>query len=154
MVGSSAMSSRGAHEIAMAPTMRWRMPPDIWCGYSPTRDSGAEMRTDFSRSLARLQAPGAPHALVHAERLRDLVPDGEERIQRGHRILQDHRDALAANAPHLDVGLGAEILALEEDLPARDLGRGRQQAQDGQRERALAGAGLAHDAEGAARLEA
>ena len=44
----------------MAPTMRWRMPPDIWCGYSPTRDSGAEMRTAFSRSLARLHAPARP----------------------------------------------------------------------------------------------
>ena len=33
VVGSSAISRRGAQEMPMAPTMRWRMPPDIWCGY-------------------------------------------------------------------------------------------------------------------------
>jgi len=35
------MSTRGSHEIAMAPTMRWRMPPESWWGYSRTRVSGA-----------------------------------------------------------------------------------------------------------------
>jgi hypothetical protein len=58
VVGSSAISKAGSHEIAMAPTIRWRMPPDIWCGYSPTRVSGAEMRTALRSSLARAQAVG------------------------------------------------------------------------------------------------
>ena len=67
VVGSSAMSSAGSHEMAMAPTMRWRMPPDIWCGYSRTRVSGAEMRT--AREQVRAPAPTPPAAamrLVHA----------------------------------------------------------------------------------------
>ena len=32
VVGSSAISSCGSHESAMAVITRWRMPPDIWCG--------------------------------------------------------------------------------------------------------------------------
>ena len=41
----------------MAPTMRWRMPPESWCGYSRTRSSGAAMRTARSSSRACAQAP-------------------------------------------------------------------------------------------------
>ena len=32
VVGSSAMSSAGLHDSAMAIMTRWRMPPEIWCG--------------------------------------------------------------------------------------------------------------------------
>jgi hypothetical protein len=32
VVGSSAMSSAGLHDRAMAIITRWRMPPDNWCG--------------------------------------------------------------------------------------------------------------------------
>ena len=32
VVGSSAMSTVGLHESAIAIIARWRMPPDIWCG--------------------------------------------------------------------------------------------------------------------------
>ena len=32
VVGSSAISSCGWHESAIAIITRWRMPPDIWCG--------------------------------------------------------------------------------------------------------------------------
>ncbi len=56
MVGSSAISSRGAQEMAMAPTMRWRMPPDIWCGYSPSRWLAAGILTALSSPPARSQA--------------------------------------------------------------------------------------------------
>ena len=31
VVGSSAMSSRGAHDMAMALDTRWRIPPLSWC---------------------------------------------------------------------------------------------------------------------------
>ena len=33
VVGSSAMSSLGSQESAIAIMTRWRMPPDISCGY-------------------------------------------------------------------------------------------------------------------------
>jgi len=32
VVGSSAMSSFGLQEIAMAIITRWLMPPESWCG--------------------------------------------------------------------------------------------------------------------------
>ncbi len=62
MVGSSAMRIFGSHEIAIAPTMRCRMPPESWCGYSRTRVSGDAMRTAFKSSVARFHAlrRGAP----------------------------------------------------------------------------------------------
>ena len=56
VVGSSAIRSAGSQEMAMAPTMRWRIPPDIWCGYSLTRVSGAEILTAFKRSRALVHA--------------------------------------------------------------------------------------------------
>jgi hypothetical protein len=42
--------------MPIAPTMRCRMPPDIWCGYSRTRVSGAVIRTDFSSAVALAHA--------------------------------------------------------------------------------------------------
>ena len=154
VVGSSAISRRGSQEMPMAPTMRWRMPPDISCGYCVTRVSGEGMRTDFSRSFARCQATERPASLMHADRFGDLIADGEQRIQRCHRILQDHGDPLAAHVPHLAVGLAYQVLALEHHRAADDLRRGGQHAQDGQRQRALAGAGFADDAERLAGVDA
>ena len=60
VVGSSAIRMRGSQEIAMAPTMRCRMPPDIWCGNSRRRWSGAGMRTSASRLRARAHARRRP----------------------------------------------------------------------------------------------
>ena len=54
VVGSSAISRSGAQASAMAIITRWRMPPDIWCGYSSKRRSGAGMRTRCSAAIARL----------------------------------------------------------------------------------------------------
>ena len=56
VVGSSAISRRGSHDMPMAPTIRCRMPPDISCGCCRTRVSGDAMRTAFSRPTARLHA--------------------------------------------------------------------------------------------------
>ena len=56
VVGSSAISSLGAQAIAMAMATRWRMPPDISCGYCCARRSGSGMPTSFSNSTARRAA--------------------------------------------------------------------------------------------------
>ena len=45
VVGSSAIRIAGRHASAIAIITRWRMPPDIWCGYSSTRCSGAAIPT-------------------------------------------------------------------------------------------------------------
>ncbi len=45
VVGSSAMIRDGSSAIAMAIMMRWRIPPENWCGYWLTRSLAAGMRT-------------------------------------------------------------------------------------------------------------
>ena len=45
VVGSSAMSSSGLVDSAMAIITRWRMPPDSWCGYSSARRLASGMPT-------------------------------------------------------------------------------------------------------------
>ena len=63
--------------------------------------------------------------LVQHDRLGDLEADREHRVQRGHRLLEDHRDVVAADRAHLlrrlldDVDDLAFRLA-EQDLAARD----------------------------------
>jgi hypothetical protein len=55
---------------------------------------------------------------------------------------------------HLGVRLVEQVLALEHHLPADDARRRRQQAQDGERKRALAGTRFTDDAERPSRLQA
>ncbi len=56
----------------------------------------------------QVQHPGGPlrlrHAGVNVEHLADLVADGAQRIERRHRLLEDHGDACAAHLPHLGFG--------------------------------------------------
>ena len=87
-------------------------------------------------------APGAGTggSIMHPKRLADLVADCEQRVQRGHRVLQNHRDPLAAHVAHLGIGFFEQILACEQHLAADDARRRRQDAQDRQRQCALAGA--------------
>ncbi len=56
VVGSSAISSGGLQESAIAIITRCRMPPENWCGYSSTRRSGLGMPTSSSSSIARARA--------------------------------------------------------------------------------------------------
>ena len=91
---------------------------------------------------------------MHPDRLGDLVADREQRVERSHRVLQDHRDPLAAHVAHLGVGFLDQILALEQHPAADDARRGRQDPQDRQRERALTRTDLADDAEGLAGIDA
>ncbi|MNJ74406.1 hypothetical protein D3C77_713350 [compost metagenome] len=43
----------------------------------------------------------ATQALVQQQDLVDLLLDVVQRVQRGHRLLEDHCDAVATNAAHL-----------------------------------------------------
>jgi hypothetical protein len=107
----------------------------------------------FQQSDGTLPRAGAAGAFVHADRLADLIADREQRVQRGHRVLQDHGDALAADAAHLAIGFIEQVVALEHHPPADDPRGRRQQAQDGQSQRAFAGSRLADDAEGFAGVQ-
>ena len=100
VVGSSAIRMSGRQASAIAIITRWRMPPESWCGYSSTRRSGVG-NADLLQHLDRAwRARRGVEPGVQAQRLDDLVADGEHRVQRGHRLLEDHRDAVAAHLAH------------------------------------------------------
>jgi hypothetical protein len=69
--------------------------------------------------MPRSRAAFGPHAFVQAQAFRDLLADREERVERRHRLLEDHRDVRAANAAHLLLGLLQQIVAVEQDAPAQ-----------------------------------
>jgi len=80
--------------------------------------------------------------MVGREPFGDLGTDGHRRVERGHRLLEDHGDAAAAMAAHCLLRQRKQIFAAKRNLSG-DMRRVRKQAQDGQRGDGLAGAGLA-----------
>ncbi|MCY1363637.1 hypothetical protein D3C81_1680300 [compost metagenome] len=99
-------------------------------------DAGALQQRDGA--LAR---GAAVQAFVQRQRFDDLVADGVQRVQRRHRLLEDHRDLGTADCPHLAVGNVEQVLAFETDR-AVVVGIFHQ-AQHGQRGHGLARAGFA-----------
>ena len=95
---------------------------------APARASG--MRTCSSMRSASARAARAVLALVQPDRLADLVADREHRVERGHRLLEDHRDLGAADAAHRRA-VGARevdaraVAAREIDAARRRCGRRR-----------------------------
>ena len=73
VVGSSAMTRRGAQARAMAIITRWRMPPDSWNGYHLIRCSGEGMPTERSSSMALALASERSMPEMESERLGDLA---------------------------------------------------------------------------------
>ena len=147
VVGSSASSTAGRQASAIAIITRWRMPPESWCGYSSARRSGfgnAHAPQQLDRARPRV---AAPEALVQDQRLGDLPADAHDRIERGHRLLEHHRDGVAADAAHLGFGKPDQLAAVEPDAAFDPPGRVRHQTHDGERRHALAAAGFADHAE-------
>jgi hypothetical protein len=90
---------------------------------------------------------------VAPDRLHDLVAHRVGRVERGHRLLEDHGEPVAAQGAQAPLGLGQEIPALEAH-GARHLRPAlRQEAHDGEGGDALAAAGFADDAEGSPALD-
>ena len=86
--------------------------------------------------------------LVQEDHLTDLISHGLHRIQRGHRILEDHGNLFAADGTHLAFAQREEVPALEIHLAAQHLGRRvRQDPEDTQRRRGLARTGFTHKAQ-------
>ena len=91
---------------------------------------------------------GPPDLLVAANRLRDLVADGVDGIERGHRLLKDHRDLAAPDAANPLLRDLHQILALQEHPTGGDAPGWRgDHAQQRERGHALAASALADDAE-------
>jgi hypothetical protein len=84
---------------------------------------------------------------MRAHRGGDLIADGEDGVERGHRLLKDHGDPGAPHAAHGLGILGEQVLALEDDTSRRDATGRRHQPHDGQRGDALPASALAHEPE-------
>ena len=139
----SAMAPDGALAHAAAHLVRVLAHPDVRRG-DPHR---AQQRDDV------ILQRGAPLPAMVVGRLADLVGDRQQRVQRGHRVLQDHRDALAPHPLHLGGRQLEQVHAVEDDLAARDRGALRQQPEQREAGRRLAGAGLADQAEALATVD-
>ena len=54
--------------------------------------------------------------LMNARDFGNLIADREDGVERRHRLLEDHRDPIAADLPHLGFGKRCEVASLEPDL--------------------------------------
>src|SRR5712691_11288274 len=95
----------------------------------------------------------APQVLVEERGLRHLPPDREERVQRRHRVLEDHGDLSAPDPAQLALALARQILALEDDAPAHDAGGPRQEPDDREARRRLAAPRFTDEPQGLAFVE-
>ena len=87
---------------------------------------------------------------MQPQHLGQLKADGEHRVERGHRLLEDHRDVGAAQPPQLGQIQVEQIDASVHDLAARQNGRVflGQEAEHRQRGDALAAARFADQRDG------
>jgi hypothetical protein len=83
----------------------------------------------------------------------DLVPDPVDRVERGHRVLEDHRDLRPAHLAHGVLAERHEVAALVDHLAREDRVRVDDEPHHGHHRDALARAGLAHDSQHLALLE-
>ena len=93
------------------------------------------------------------HVGVGADGLDNLVAHAVDGVERGHGLLEDHRDLPAADLLHLGLRGGEEVLAVEGDRAAGHMAGLLEQSHDGERRHGLARAGLAHHGEDLAALE-
>jgi hypothetical protein len=109
---------------------------------------------DLGEQVARGGARLAPvHALVEAQGLGDLLPDRQDRVQRGHRLLEDHGDPVAPERADAGVAQAREFDAFEAGPARLDPAGVAQQPQQRERRHALARAALADDGQGLARID-
>ena len=109
------------------------------------------MRTASSSSTALSLASSTARAAVDDERLRDLIADGEDRIERRHRLLKDERDLGAANLAHVPFRQRQQVAVLEPYAAARNASRRLHQAHHRQRRDRFAAARFADQPQGLAR---
>jgi hypothetical protein len=86
---------------------------------------------------------------VLGQHLGHLAADREVGVQRGHGVLEDHRDLLAADLVQLGRGQVQDLAAAVEDGAVRAAVAG-EQAHDGEEDLGLARPALADDAQGLA----
>ena len=92
------------------------------------REAGSGNADQFQHLDGALERFLSRHALVRQHRLRHLHADGEDRIQRGHRLLKDHADLFAAHRADFVPGKFQQVAALEENRPSRSFPADRESA--------------------------
>src|SRR6476620_3616960 len=90
---------------------------------------------------------------MRPDHLRDLVADAIHGVERGHRILEYHRDLLAAHVTQLVVIQPIELTVAVGDRPGDPCVRGAGEPGDRLRRNAFARAGLTDDGQHLARVE-
>ena len=101
----------------------------------------------FDRRASRLRHRQAAMAHQH---LGQLCAHGEGRIKRGHRLLEDHRQPIAAQIGQRPRGQAKEVAAFESDGTRHAGRRAGHQAHDRQGGHAFAATRFADDAQGLA----
>ena len=81
VVGSSAIRMSGFSASAMAIMMRWRWPPENWCGYLSSAASRLGDADARAAARARARAASARGHAVDAHDLGDLPADGVDRVE-------------------------------------------------------------------------
>ena len=124
------------HALALATGQLVRI-----AGEAAFRIRNADLAQEFDDARARR---GSLEVLVQPQHLDNLLPDRVQRIERGHRLLEDDGDVVAAHLADVALARGQQFLALEGDRAGR-VARRRigQQPQDRQRRHRLAGARFA-----------
>ena len=138
------------HASAIAIAARWRMPPENSCGIA-LGALGADADELEQLAAARVRRPAARDA-VQLHRLDDLVADALDRVEGVHRALEDHRDVAPAMRSEAVLAARQDVLAVQQHA-ARDARVGRQQPHQGEAERRLPAARLAHQAQALAARE-
>jgi hypothetical protein len=87
-------------------------------------------------------------AAVTLQHLGHLETDRDDRVERGQRVLEDHRDVLAAPVPHVVVGQCEQVGALVVDGAGDLVAALGEQPHDRQRGHRLAASGLADQTDG------
>ena len=111
------------------------------------------MPTSRSNSVARALASVRGHPEMELQRLDDLQSDRQHRIERGHRLLEDHRDFAAAHVAHLVFGQVEEIASLEQDAAFGTRPVRGKQPHDRMRGDRFSGAGFADQRDDLARAD-
>ena len=97
--------------------------------------------------MTRALRGGLVQQPVRLESLDDLFRNPHHRIERGHRLLEDHADLAAAQILHRLLVKGDQVAAAEADRAGCRFHRLRQKSHDGMGDHRLSGAGLAYDAQ-------
>ena len=105
---------------------------------------GSGMPTRSSSSIARAARLAPRQPAMQAQRLGDLRADRQHRIERRHRLLEDHGDAVAADRGHRALVEAARDRGPRSGWRRASPGPVLQEAHDGQCGDALAAAALAH----------